>query len=419
METPGKSSMSSGSPVIKVESEIGLLRRVIVHRPGLEIARITPANKEALLFDDLLWLDRAQDEHDEFVDILQSHDTEVLYFGDLLKAVLANPDVRREVVDAAISPATCGRLVADQLRDKLYEADSQRVFDVLVGGLLERELIQWGISPVFADLVADRFHYVLRPLPNLLFMRDNSAWINQGLVFSVLAYPARQRESVYMRAIYQHHPLFASSSYPVWFGMDEADQYPATIEGGDVLVLNAETVVLGLSERTTPAAVENLAERLFSQAAVRQAIVVHLHQRRAMMHLDTAFTMVDRDAFNVFPGLLEDVDVHILRPGTDAAIEVERAASLQAALADVLGRDNLRFIPTGGDAIGRLREQWDDGNNTVAVSPGVVIAYGRNQETNRRLRESGIEVLELDASELCRGRGGSRCMTQPLLRDPV
>ena len=405
--------------MIRVESEIGKLRRVIVHRPGLEIARITPANKEALLFDDLLWLDRAQDEHDEFVDILRSFDTEVLYFSDLLKTVLAMPEARREVVDAAISPATCGRLVAEQLRVKLYEADASRVFDVLVGGLLERELIQWGIAPVFADLVADRFHYVLRPLPNLLFMRDNSAWINQGLVLSVLAYPARQRESAYMRAIYRHHPLFAEAGYPLWFGLDENDRYPATLEGGDVLVLNKETVMLGLSERTAPAAVENLAERLFAESDVRQAIVVHLHQRRAMMHLDTAFTMVDHDAFNVFPGLLEDVDVHLLRPGREAAIDVVRASSLQAALAEALGHDDIRFIPTGGDAIGRLREQWDDGNNTVAVAPGVVVAYARNQETNRRLREYDIEVLELDASELCRGRGGSRCMTQPLLRDPV
>lgn len=405
--------------MIRVESEIGQLRRVIVHRPGLEIARITPANKEALLFDDLLWLERAQDEHDEFVGILRSHDAEVLYFSDLLKTVLAMPDARREVVDAAISPATCGRLVAEQLRVKLYDADPDRVFDVLVGGLLERELIQWGIAPVFADLVADRFHYVLRPLPNLLFMRDNAAWVNQGLVFSVLAYPARQRESVYMRAIYRHHPLFAGIGYPVWSGLDEDDRYPATLEGGDVLVLNKETVMLGLSERTTPAAVENLVERLFEESAVRQAIVVHLHQRRAMMHLDTAFTMVDHDAFNVFPGLLDDVDVHLLRPGVHAAIDVVRAESLQAALAEALGRDDLRFIPTGGDAIGRLREQWDDGNNTLAVAPGVVVAYGRNQETNRRLHESGIEVLELDASELCRGRGGSRCMTQPLLRDLI
>jgi arginine deiminase len=416
MTRAGAEQPSPDDAPFLVASEIGPLRRVIVHRPGIEIARITPSNKQALLFDDLLWLERAQEEHDAFTEILRSHGAEVHYFEDLLKTVLALPAARREVVDEAISPATCGRLVADQLRARLYEADIDRTFDVLVGGLLESELVEWGIEPVFADLVADRFHYVLRPLPNLLFMRDNSAWINRGLVFNVLAFPARQRESVYMRAIYRHHPEFAAAEFPVWYGVDDDDRFPATIEGGDVLVLNDETVVLGLSERTAPAAVENLVERLFARSEVSQAIVVHLHQRRAMMHLDTAFTMVDTAAFNVFPGLLEDVDVHMLRPGPDGRLDVTRAASLPAALAEALGRDDLRFIPTGGDAIGRLREQWDDGNNTLAVAPGVVVAYGRNVETNRRLRESGIDVLEVDSSELCRGRGGSRCMTQPLLR---
>lgn len=403
---------------LRVSSEIGELRTVMVHRPGLEIARITPANKEALLFDDLLWLERAQQEHDRFVAMMRERDIEVLYFEELLAAVLERADVRAELIADVVTPAQCGPRVAERLGAALMEAPTQKVVDVLVGGLLEVELAQWGVDHLYADLVADRFHYVLRPLPNLLFMRDNAAWVNDGLSLNVLATPARARESLYMRAIYRHHPRFADEHFPVWYGKEPGDVYPASIEGGDVLVLSAETVMIGLGERTTPAAAEILARRLFEAGRVRHVVVVHLHHDRSVMHLDTVFTMVDEATFNVFPGLLETIDVHVLSP-QGSGLRVEHPHDLVSALRHVFGRDDLVMIPTGGDAIGRLREQWDDGNNTLALAPGVVVAYQRNQETNRRLREHGVEVLELDASELCRGRGGSRCMTQPLLRDPL
>jgi arginine deiminase len=391
-----------------------------VHRPGLEIARITPDNKEALLFDDLLWLERAQQEHDVFVDLMRARGIEVLYFEDLLADVLAVDEVRAELIDHVITPAQCGPRVAGLLRSALREGPVDGVIEVLLGGILESELEQrWGIDHLFADLIADRFHYVLRPLPNLLFMRDNAAWINNGLSLSVLAWPARSRESRYMRAIYRHHPRYRDLEFPVWYGRDSEDVYPASIEGGDVLVLAEDTVVIGLSERTTPAAVEIAARRLFGAGQVKRVVVVHLRQERAVMHLDTVFTMVDVDKFNVFPGLLDGIDVHTMTPGSDGGIEVTQEVDLEAALHRALGRTDLVMIPTGGDAIGRLREQWDDGNNTLALEPGVVVAYERNQETNRRLRDAGVEVLELAASELCRGRGGSRCMTQPLVRDPL
>jgi len=404
---------------VGVNSEIGPLRTVMVHRPGIEIARITPENKEALLFDDLLWLERAQEEHDRFAGIMRDRGVEVLYFERMLAEALEIPGIREEVIADVFTPTRCGPQVAERLSAALQDAPSSQLVDVLLGGILERELEAWGVDHLYADLVADRFHYVLRPLPNLLFMRDNAAWINQGLSLNVLATPARERESLYMRAIYRHHPRFSESRFDVWYGNRAEDRYPAAIEGGDILVLDSHVVMIGLGERTTPAAVEMLARRLFDAGTVERVIVVHLLHDRAVMHLDTVFTMVDVDKFNVFPGLLENVDVHTLRPGSDGSLTVEHHHGLEAALADALGQSDLQFIPTGGDAIGRLREQWDDGNNTVALEPGVVVAYQRNQETNRRLRDAGVEVLELDASELCRGRGGSRCMTQPILRDPL
>ena len=401
---------------VGVSSEIGKLATVLVHRPGIEIGRITPDNKEALLFDDLLWLERAQTEHDEFVGLMRGRGAEVLYFTDLLSDVLDDATVRSEVVGDVFSPAQCGPRVSAAMAAALAEADTGTVVDVLVGGLLESELRDWGIDHLFADLVADRFHYVLRPLPNLLFMRDNATWINHGLALSVLATPARTRESRYMRAIYCHHPRFRDIDFPLWYGLGEEDVYPASLEGGDLLILDPATVVVGLGERTAPAAVEILARRLFAVGTVRNVIVVHLRHHRSVMHLDTVFTMVDTATFNVFPGLLESVEVHTVTPGEGESLVVTPQTTLEEALCSALDIEEVRFVPTGGDAIGRLREQWDDGNNTLALEPGVVVAYARNAETNRRLREAGIEVLELDASELCRGRGGSRCMTQPIAR---
>ena len=401
-----------------VSSEIGRLRTVIVHRPGIEIARITPENKEALLFDDLLWLERAQQEHDRFTTLMTDRGVEVLYFEDLLRDVLNFEETKGVIIDDIITPARCGANVAERLRESMREAHCDRVVDVLLGGLLESELPEWGVDPLFADLISDRFHYVLRPLPNLLFMRDNASWVNNGLMLNVLATPARERESIYMREIYRHHPRFRDHRFPVWYGKGPDDHYPACIEGGDVLVLSEDTVIIGLGERTAPAAVELLARSLFAGSAVRNMIVVHLRQERAVMHLDTVFTMVDVATFNVFPGLLERIDVHVIT-ADDTGLTVAKSDGLESALKSTLQLDEVTFVSTGGDAIGQLREQWDDGNNTLAIEPGVVIAYQRNQETNRRLRDAGIEVLELDASELCRGRGGSRCMTQPVLRDPL
>jgi len=402
-----------------VSSEIGALRTVMVHRPGVAIARITPADKETLLFDDVLWLERAQEEHDEFTSILRSRGVEVLYFEDLLRDILADDAVRKTLVDAVITPARVGRQVSQSLHALLLEAPVEQVSDVLIGGILRSELDDWGVDDPFGNLGVERSPYELYPLPNLLFMRDSAAWVGRGLINAVMATRARFYEPYLVRAIYDHHSRFADPNRTVWYG-DAADEVlPATIEGGDVLVLSEETVAVGLSERTRSAAVEMLARNLFAGGEVRNVVVVDLGSGRAVMHLDTVLTMVDRTVFNVFPGAVDRVGVEVIRPGADGSIDVEAYDSLSGALADALGATRVAFVPKAGDGIGGLREQWDDGHNTLAIEPGVVVAYERNQETNRRLREAGIEVLEFGAGELGRGRGGSRCMTQPIVRDPL
>ncbi len=416
---PAANPAASPAAPYGVSSEIGRLRHVIVHRPGNEIARLTPQNKEAFLFDDILWVERAQEEHDDFVELLRSHGVVVHYFRQLLRETLQIPEVRGQVVDEVVTPQICGLRVSQYLRRELRDCSIEDLLDALLAGILKSELPEWEIAPLFAEVISDRFDAILPPLPNLFFTRDSAAWVNRGLLLSVLATPARDRESLYMRVIYQHHPMFRGGGFPIWYGALAEDRYPATIEGGDVLVLDSATVAIGCGERTTPSAVESVAHRLFDEAGLEQVIVAHFRKGRAVMHLDTVFTMVDVNKYNFYPGMGRGLEVFILRRGTGQELSVEKVDGLEAALRACMPRDDVQIIASGKEGIEYIREQWDDGHNTMAISPGLVVGYKRNKETNHRLTDAGVRVLELDASELCRGRGGSRCMTQPILREPV
>jgi arginine deiminase len=406
------------APMLGVTSEVGSLRTVMVHRPGVEMSRLTPQNKEELLFDDLLWVERAQEEHDRLTDLMRERGVEVLYVRDLLSDVLADPEVRGDLIDQVVTPATAGAWLSDQLRAALRESEMDALLDVVFGGIISSELPRWGIDPVFSDIGSDRHQAVIRPLPNMMFSRDNAAWIGTGLVLGVPMWPVRRQEPILLSAIYRHHPRFRDLGIRVWYGDGPHDTYPATIEGGDILVLDERTVLVGSGERTAPSAVESLAVTLFEADAVDRVVVATIPADRAFMHLDTVLTMVDVDLLNLFPPVVEAVRVYVVTPAGRGRVSVTEGESLVSTIGEVLDRE-MRVVTTGGDALGQLREQWNDGNNTLALEPGVVIAYARNTETNRRLRESGVEVLELDASELCRGRGGSRCLTQPIARETI
>src|SRR4051794_30240500 len=390
-----------------VASEVGRLRTVILYRPGGELARLTPRNSDELLFDGIPWVERAQEEHDAFAAALRDHGAEVLDLRDLLNDVCAIPDARAELLDAALRPQVIGPGLAEALRDHFEDADAATLSRVLTDGLAHEEL---PVRAGLLDRMAAPHDFIIRPLPNLLFTRDSSVWLEHGVAVTELALSARRRETALTGAVYRHHPRFAGTQ--LLYGGRERDE--AWLEGGDVLVLAPGVLAVGVGQRTSPAGVETFAQRLFAAGAARAVLAVPIAQDRATMHLDTVCTMVDRDAVVMYPPLADTLEAYVLEPRGVGGREPFLTAAARA-----MGIGELRVIDTGLDPVTAEREQWDDGNNTLALGPGLVVAYERNTETNARLAEEGIDVTLIAGSELGTGRGGPRCMSCPVLRDPV
>ncbi len=409
-----------GDPVARrphVASEVGRLREVILHRPGLELRRLTPANKEELLFDELLWVARAQDEHDGFARLLEAEGVQVRLFADLLADTLADAGMREELLGRIVTADTCGVELVDRVRDHLADLPASALAIHLIGGLTVAEVPGAGDGFVGGVLGASAF--LLPPLPNAVFTRDPTAWIGGGVILSPMRMQARREERQLWQAVYHHHPEFALHSRAAWYGREDRTYFPATLEGGDVLVLSPDCVAVGLSQRTHPIAAENLAATLFEAGVCRWMLAIDLPKTRETMHLDTVLTVVDRDAVVLWPRVRDRCQAYRIEPGSKGRMLVREEADLLAALGRGLGVDTLRVIDTGEDEVAADREQWDDGNNTLALRPGVVVAYERNVDTNRRLEEAGIEVRTITSQELPRGRGGPRCMSCPVVRDPL